>query len=69
MALHDLSIEDFKPITLEDKPMFDEHYLKFPPFHSDNLFSTMISWKDYGDYHYTFIKEILPLGFYSIKGP
>lgn len=54
-----LSLNDFKPIKLEDKKLFDNHYLKYPPVHSDNLFTTMISWKDYSNYHYTFFKDNL----------
>ena len=54
-----LSFNDFKPINLEDKPLFDKHYIKYPPTHSDNLFTTMISWKDYCDYHYTFLEDNL----------
>jgi hypothetical protein len=54
-----LSIDDFKPIELKDKPLFDKHYSKYPPVHSDNLFTTMISWKDYGNYEYTFLEDNL----------
>ncbi|HSQ89806.1 DUF2156 domain-containing protein [Romboutsia sp.] len=54
-----LSIDDFKPLDLEDKPLFDRYYKKFPPFHSDQLFTTMISWNDYAHYHYTLIKNHL----------
>jgi len=51
-----LSIDDFKPVTLEDKNIFDKHYEKYPPVHSDNVFTTIISWMDYSNYHY-FIQE------------
>ena len=54
-----LSIDDFKPLTFQDKPLFDNHYKKFPPFHSDNLFTTMISWNEYAHYHYTLFKNYL----------
>lgn len=54
-----LLLEDFKPIELKDKPIFDKHYAKYPPVHSDNLFTTMISWKDYGKYEYTFLDNTL----------
>jgi hypothetical protein len=54
-----LSLNDFKPIKIEDKKLFDNHYLKYSPVHSDNLFTTMISWKDYSNYHYTFFKDNL----------
>lgn len=54
-----LSLDDFKPIELKDKDVFDNHYAKYPIVHSDNLFTTMISWKDYGKYQYTFFENNL----------
>jgi len=54
-----LKLEDYKPIELEDKPFFDEHYKKYLPVHSDNVFTTLISWKEYADYCYTFSDENL----------
>jgi len=52
-----LSLNDFKRISLEDKPVFDRHYTKYPTVHSDNLFTTMISWMDYSNYHYAVVDE------------
>ena len=52
-----LSLDDFKRISLEDKPVFDKHYEKYPPVHSDNLFTTMISWMEYSNYHYVVVDE------------
>jgi hypothetical protein len=49
-----LKLNDFQPITLEDKPLFDKHYEKHPPIHSDNLFTTLVCWMEYADYHFTF---------------
>ena len=54
-----LSIDDFKPVTLEDKHLFDTHYEKYPPMHSDNVFTTIISWMEYAQYHYTLLKDNL----------
>jgi len=54
-----LSTDDFKPIEMKDKAVFDNHYAKYPIVHSDNLFTTMISWKDYGKYQYTFFENNL----------
>jgi len=54
-----LSIDDFKPLSLQDKSLFDDHYKKFPPFHSDQLFTTMMSWNEYANYHYAHIKNRL----------
>jgi len=54
-----LSLDDFKSVTFDDKLLFDKHYEKYPPVHSDNIFTTIISWKEYADYHYTYIDENL----------
>ncbi len=52
-----LSMDDFKLITLDDKELFDEHYKKFPPGHSDNNFTTLISWMEYSKYKYAFVND------------
>ena len=48
-----ISLDDFKKIRLEDKKIFDKYYEKYPPNHSDYVFTTIISWIDYGEYHFT----------------
>lgn len=59
MLSQTLSLDDFRPVELKDRFLFNEHYKKYPPVHSDNLFTTMISWMDYGNYHFTFLEENL----------
>ena len=54
-----LSLDDFKPITLGDRDLIKKHHKKYPPIHSDNLFTTMVSWMDYSDYHYAFLEDNL----------
>jgi len=54
-----LSIEDFKPVSINDKPIFDKHYNKYPPFHSDNVFTTLVSWRDYVDFRYHILENYL----------
>jgi len=54
-----LSINDFKLITLEDKPIFDKFYKKYPPTHSDYVFTTLISWMQYANYHYLIYSDNL----------
>jgi len=56
-----LSIDDFKPITLDDKIIFQKHYEKYPTEHSDNLFTTLFSWINYGNYRYIIIDDSLLL--------
>ena len=52
-----LSLTDFRRIRLEDKPLFDAHYHLYPPVHSGEVFTTMISWEEYVEYRYTKIDE------------
>jgi hypothetical protein len=40
-------LDDFQPIDLKDKPVFDEYYSRFPPNHSENAFTTLVSWNHY----------------------
>lgn len=47
-----LKIEDFSKLTIEDKTLFSSMKKEFPPIHSDYLFTTMISWMEYANYHY-----------------
>jgi uncharacterized protein len=54
-----LSIDDFSPVNLESKPLFDSHYKKYPPVHSDNVFTTMVAWNAYAHYEYAFIDNAL----------
>jgi hypothetical protein len=54
-----LSIDDFKLITLDDKTLFDKHYEKYPPVHSDNVFTTLISWMEYSKYKYAYVDDNL----------
>lgn len=50
-----LSLDDFKTICLEDKPVFDKHYMRYPPGHNGEMFTTMISWAEYVEYRYALI--------------
>ncbi|MEM4259115.1 MAG: phosphatidylglycerol lysyltransferase domain-containing protein [Candidatus Thermoplasmatota archaeon] len=54
-----LRFSDFKKITLDDKPLFDAYFAKYPPVHSGMLFTTMICWQDLVNYHYAGMKNHL----------
>lgn len=54
-----VEITDYKPVTLEDKDLFMDHFKKYPPIHSDYTFSTMICWSEYMEYYYTFLGDSL----------
>ena len=45
-------IEDFRPVTLADRPVFEAHYEKYPPGHSENTFSALVSWKHFVQPYY-----------------
>jgi hypothetical protein len=62
-----LAFKDFKRLTIEDKPIFDKLYKKFSPVHSDYIFTTLISWMDYTNIHYTILDENIIL-FSEIDG-
>ncbi len=40
-------MDDFQPLKLEHRPLFSEHYSKYPPRHSENVFTTLISWSHF----------------------
>jgi hypothetical protein len=42
-----LSLDDFEPLALEHRPLFDNLYAKYPPRHSENVFTTLLSWQHY----------------------
>jgi hypothetical protein len=50
-----LTIDDFRPVTLEDRTVFSNHYSKYPQAHSDNTFTNMVCWNHYANYRYAVI--------------
>ena len=62
-----LSLKDFKRLTIGDKPIFEKLYKKYPPVHSDYIFTTLISWMNYTNYHYAILDENIIL-FSEIEG-
>ncbi len=52
-----LSLQDFKNITIEDKPLFDSVYMKYPITHSENTFCTLFCWRNYGNYSFAHVKD------------
>jgi hypothetical protein len=47
-----LSAQDFVPVTLEDRPLFAQHYARYPQTHSDNTFTNMVCWNHFAHYQY-----------------
>ena len=52
-----LSQEDFKPVTLDDRVFFEQHYALYPQMHSDNTFTNMVCWNHYAQYTYAFVEK------------
>jgi hypothetical protein len=42
-----ISVEDYRPVTLGDKKIIEGQLSKYPMFHSENLFMTLVSWTHY----------------------
>ncbi len=47
-----LRFADFKPVSLDDRELFGEHYRQYPQVHSDNTFANMVCWNHYADYRF-----------------
>lgn len=56
-----LSLDDFKKIELRDKSVFDDYYSRYPPIHSSDLFTTIISWEEYIEYRFVVLESCLLL--------
>ena len=50
-----LSQEDFRPVTLEDRAFFEQHYARYPQSHSDNTFTNMVCWNQIAQYRYAYV--------------
>jgi hypothetical protein len=56
-----LTLDDFTKISLKDKKLFDDHYSKYPVKHSENLFTTLVSWSHYVECKHAFIDDNIVL--------
>ncbi|MFZ2375593.1 MAG: phosphatidylglycerol lysyltransferase domain-containing protein [Methanothrix sp.] len=56
-----LSSGDFKPVQLEDRDFFVQHYRRFPQMHSDNTFTNMVCWNYYANYRYAYVQDCVLL--------
>ncbi len=62
-----LSLNDFQKVELHDKTVFDDYYQRFPPNHSSDLFTSIISWEEYVEYRYAVQENCLLLVSQSTK--
>ena len=51
-----LADADFRPVRLEDRDFFADHYARYPQEHSDNTFTNMVCWNHYAFYEYAYIR-------------
>jgi len=47
-----IDVGDFKPVTLRQKSLFKDHYARYPQSHSENLFTTLVSWANHTPAYY-----------------
>lgn len=47
-----LSLNDFSPVTLDNKNILEDYFHQYPQAHSDNTIITMLTWNHYAHYHY-----------------
>ena len=52
-----LDQEDFKPVRLEDRAFFENHYASYPQIHSSNMFTNMVCWNHFAHYRYTYVNK------------
>jgi hypothetical protein len=52
-----LHLDDFQPVSLQDKETFRHIQLKYPPLHSDNTFTNMVCWNHYAHYRYALVEK------------
>jgi uncharacterized protein len=56
-----LDQEDFKPVTLAERAFFEKYYALYPQTHSDNTFTSMVSWNHFTQYRYAYVNGNLIL--------
>jgi hypothetical protein len=66
--------DDFHPIEIEDKKVFDNIFAKYPIEHSENTFTTLYCWRHYGHYEVAVIDDCLIIkgsteAYTSIRAP
>lgn len=54
-----LDDDDFHPLTLDDKKIFDDFYSRYPIEHSENSFGTLYCWRNYGNYEVAEVEDCL----------
>jgi hypothetical protein len=61
-------IADFRTIKMDDKPEFDTIFSEYPVFHSDDMFTTMVSWNESVDHRFLAISDRIIVMTKSLEG-
>lgn len=56
-----ITLDDFSPVTIDDRDLFLEHYRRYPQQHSDNSFVNMVCWNHYAHYEYALVRDSIIL--------
>ena len=56
-----LSLDDFRPLELEDRSLFLDFLGRYPPTHSDLSFGNLYAWRSYANYQWTLVRDHLIL--------
>jgi len=56
-----LTIDDFNPVSLNDRDLFNTQYERYPQVHSDNTLVNMLCWNHYAHYRYAHVDDSIVL--------
>jgi hypothetical protein len=54
-----LTLDDFRPVRLEDRDLFLRQYGHYPQVHSDNTFTNLVCWNHYAHYRFAHVRGSL----------
>ena len=54
-----LTLEDFRPLKLEDRSLFEEFCKDYPSQHSDFAFGNLYAWRHYANYQFAHVQDHL----------
>lgn len=57
----EITLDDFSPVSMDDRDLFMEHYRRYPQPHSDNSFVNMVCWNHYAHYDYAKVRDSIVL--------
>lgn len=48
-----IGLEDYKPLSLADRALFEDYFTRFPQTHTEYLFTGLVAWAHYTQVYYT----------------